>query len=287
MTDQTPLPPAGDLSGEPPGPPANDPDAVPPPGSEPTQPIAPAPTAAVVPTAQTPMAVQVPTVAEPPAVPPPPAAPPPPPPAGAARGRPPAYTMVTVFDETVTMNQLWGIPLIGVFVRGILLIPHAIILAFYGMLVFFLTWVTWIPVLINGRYPAWGYDLVGGFMRWYTRVYAYGTLMAATYPPFSPSAPHDVDVAWDLDQEVPRWAGIPLLGLFVRSLLLIPHFIVLWALGIVANFVNLVAWIPVLLYGRYPAWGYLLVGGYLRWMNRVGAYLLLMTGPYPPFKLED
>ena len=31
----------------------------------------------------------------------------------------------------------------------------------------------------------------------------------------------------------------------------------------------------------------LLVGGYLRWMNRIGAYLLLMTGPYPPFKLED
>lgn len=255
MTDQTPMPPAGDQ-----------------PGGQ-TEPI---PTDAVA-TAP----AQVP--AQPASTPPPP----PPPPGGARPGRPPVYTMVTAFDETVTMNNLWGIPLIGVFVRGILLIPHAIILAFYGMLVFVLTWVTWIPVLINGRYPTWGYDLVGGFMRWYTRVYAYGSLMAATYPPFSPSAPHDVDVAWDLDQEVPRWAGIPLLGLLVRSLLLIPHFIVVGVLGIVVNFLNLLTWIPVLLYGRYPAWGYLLVGGYLRWMNRIGAYLLLMTGPYPPFRLED
>ncbi|MCU0484004.1 MAG: DUF4389 domain-containing protein [Chloroflexi bacterium] len=257
MSDQPPLPPGGDSTNVPePQPAAAQATAM-----EPTRPM-------------------------PPAVPPPPAEPPPPP-AGAGARRAPAYSMITAFDESVTMNQLWGIPLLGIWVRGILLIPHAIILGFYGLLVFFLTWVTWIPVLVNGRYPQWGYDLVGGFIRWYTRVYAYGTLMAAKYPPFSTSAPHDVDVAWDLDQEVPRWAGIPLLGLFIRSLLLIPHFIVLWALGIVTGIVTLVAWIPVLLYGRYPAWGYLLVGGYLRWMNRIGAYLLLMTGPYPPFRLED
>jgi hypothetical protein len=195
--------------------------------------------------------------------------------------------MVTVFDESVTMNQLWGIPLIGIWVRVILLIPHAIVLAFYGLLVFFLTWVTWIPVLLNGRYPTWGYDLVGGFIRWYSRVYAYATLMAAKYPPFSTGGDHDVDVAWDYEQEVPPWAGIPLIGLFVRWLLLIPHFIVLWALGIVVGLLTFVTWIPVLLYGRYPAWGYMFVGGYLRWLNRIYSYLLLMTGPYPPFRLED
>jgi Domain of unknown function (DUF4389) len=270
MTDETrPLPPGG-MPGEPPGAPSGE-----------------APGPEIAGSTDLPVTAPPATVAPPP--PPPPAATPPPPPAGASpgSGRPPVYTMVTVFDETVTMNQLWGIPIIGIWVRGILLIPHAIILAFYGMLVFLLTWVTWIPVLINGQYPAWGYSLVGGFVRWSTRVYAYATLMAAKYPPFSTTGEHDVDVAWDLDQDVPRWAGIPLLGLFARAVLLIPHFVVLWALGIVAGFVNLITWIWVLLYGRYPAWGYLLVGGYLRWLNRIGAYLLLMTGPYPPFRLED
>ena len=236
MTDQTPVPPAGEPAGTPPPAPGL---AAPPPG------------------------------------------------AGTGPGPAPAYTMVTVFDESVTMNQLWGIPLIGIWVRVILLIPHAIVLAFYGLLVFFLTWVTWIPVLLNGRYPTWGYDLVGGFIRWYSRVYAYATLMAAKYPPFSTGGDHDVDVAWDYEQEVPPWAGIPLIGLFVRWLLLIPHFIVLWALGIVVGLLAFVTWIPVLLYGRYPAWGYMFVGGYLRWLNRIYSYLLLMTGPYPPFRLED
>ena len=37
---------------------------------------------------------------------------------------------------------------------------------------------------MNGRYPQIGYDLVGGFFRWYTRVIGWIFLMAGPYPPF-------------------------------------------------------------------------------------------------------
>ncbi len=207
-----------------------------------------------------------------------------PPPPGA---RTPIYSMVTTFDETVTMSRLWGIPILGIAIRGLLLIPHYIVLAFYGVLVVLLQLVVWIPVLFGGRYPAWGYSLVGGYVRWLTRVQAYLILAASAYPPLSTGGRHDVTVEWDPAQAIPRWAGIPILGVLIRVLLLIPHFVILWLLGIVVGILGLVTWIPVLLNGRYAAWAYLIVGGYMRWQNRIASYVLLMTGPYPPFSIDD
>ena len=259
--------------------------------TQPTQPIPPVPQDPGV--APSPQGVMEPPASPPPAPPfaPPPFAPPPPPPPAASAPppgpRPPIYPMVTTFDETVTMSRLWGIPLLGLMVRWLLLIPHYVVLAFYGLLVALLQLVVWIPVLVNGKYPAWGYSTVGGFIRWVTRVQAYATLAASAYPPLSTSGRHDVDVRWDESQPVARWAGIPLFGVWIRMILLIPHLIIVYFLGIAVAFLALVTWIPVLLGGRYPDWGYRIVGGYMRWQNRISCYALLMTGPYPPFSLDD
>lgn len=195
--------------------------------------------------------------------------------------------MITTFDEGVTMSRLWGIPLLGVAVRWFLLLPHYIVLALYGIVVALLQLVIWIPVLVHGRYPAWGYSIVGGFIRWNTRVGAYAMLAAAAYPPLSTGGRHDVDVRWDESQSIARWAGIPLLGVWIRSILLIPHLIILYFLGIAVGFLSLLTWIPVLLTARYGDWAYRIIGGFIRWQNRTICYALLMTGPYPPFSLDD
>lgn len=195
--------------------------------------------------------------------------------------------MVTTFDQSVTMSRLWGIPLLGVLVRSILLIPHYIVLAFYTMAVGLLLLVMWIPVLVNGRYPGGGYSFVGGYIRWTTRVQAYLLLAASAYPPLSTTGRHDVDVRWDESQAIPRWAGIPIVGILIRMLLVIPHLIVLYFLALAVAFLNLITWAPVLVNGRYADWAYRIVGGSLRWQNRISCYVLLMTGPYPPFSLDD
>ena len=74
-----------------------------------------------------------------------------------------------------------------------------------------------------------------------------------------------------------RFWAIPLVGVLARMLALIPHLIVML----------LVLWIPVLFVGRYPRWGYALVGGWLRWQLRVNAFFLGLTDEYPPFRLSD
>ena len=216
--------------------------------TEPTEPNQPAPQPPEIAAAQPPQPPDIAAAPPPPATPPPaalgpvepPPAPPPPaappvPPLGAGSPppgpRPPIYPMITTFDETVTMSRLWGIPLLGIMVRWFLLIPHYVVLAFYGIVVVLLQFVIWIPVLVNGQYPAWGYSIMGGFIRWVTRVQAYAILAAAAYPPLSTGGRHDVDVRWDESQPVARWAGIPLIGVWIRSILLIPHLIILYFLG--------------------------------------------------------
>jgi hypothetical protein len=84
-----------------------------------------------------------------------------------------------------------------------------------------------------------------------------------------------------------RFYAIPLVGYVARVVLLVPHVFVLAVLGLVVMVVQLFLWVPVLIAGRYPRWGYTVVGNYLRWTVRVSAFLFGLTDRYPPFRLGD
>jgi Domain of unknown function (DUF4389) len=75
--------------------------------------------------------------------------------------------------------------------------------------------------------------------------------------------------------------------IFVKWLLAIPHFVVLWLLGIVTELLVIVCWFVVLITGRWPRGLFDFVVGFERWRMRVAAYLLLQTDRYPPFSLAD
>jgi hypothetical protein len=75
--------------------------------------------------------------------------------------------------------------------------------------------------------------------------------------------------------------------IFVKGLLLIPHFIVLFVLGICAYFVTFIAWFAILFTGKYPRGLFGFTSGLIRWQTRVSSYLYLLTDAYPPFSLED
>lgn len=73
---------------------------------------------------------------------------------------------------------------------------------------------------------------------------------------------------------------------FFRAFMVIPHAIVLLALGIAAGVVAFITWWAILFTGKYPQWAFDIIAGYVRWYTRVSSYYLLVTDKYPPFSLE-
>lgn len=74
--------------------------------------------------------------------------------------------------------------------------------------------------------------------------------------------------------------------IFVKSwLFVIPHVIVLALLGFVYLASLAIAFLAILIAGRYPRPLFNLAVGFLRWQFRVNVYAYLMRDEYPPFSL--
>lgn len=95
----------------------------------------------------------------------------------------PADLIVTPGEH---LNRLWGIPLLGLMTRAVLVFPQLIVLGVLSIAIYFAMLVIWIPVLLNGRFPQLGYDLFGGYLRLVVRASLWTLLMPLPYPPITP-----------------------------------------------------------------------------------------------------
>ncbi|HEY4463878.1 MAG TPA: DUF4389 domain-containing protein [Streptosporangiaceae bacterium] len=77
------------------------------------------------------------------------------------------------------------------------------------------------------------------------------------------------------------------LTVLFRFILFIPHYFVLYVLSIAAGVIAVIGWFGALFAGHLPGFAAEFLAGYLRWQTRALAYLLLLTGEYPPFALND
>ena len=91
--------------------------------------------------------------------------------------------------------------------------------------------------------------------------------------------PRDGDLLFDVAYPPRLSRGL----IFIKWLLLIPHYFVLWALSFVSSVVSFIAFFAILILGRYPRELWNLSYWILRWSARVGAYGSLMRDEYPPF----
>ena len=100
-------------------------------------------------------------------------------------------------------------------------------------------------------------------------------------PPAQPPAT-DYPIAFTFDPpaRIARWRPL------VHWLLAIPHFIVLYALAIVASVVVFVAWIVGVVTGRIPEGLLGVITMYSRYNIRVSNYLLFLQPQYPPFEFS-
>jgi uncharacterized protein DUF4389 len=138
-------------------------------------------------------------------------------------------------------------------------------------------------ILFRQKYPRWWFDWNRELLRFTNRVTAYVALMDDRYPSTDEEQSVHLDFPYpDVPQELNRW--LPL----VKWLLAIPHYVVLFFLGIAAFVAVVVAWFAILFTGRYPRGLFDFVEGVIRWSNRVTGYaLILVTDQYPPFRLRS
>ena len=137
-------------------------------------------------------------------------------------------------------------------------------------------------ILFVGKYPRWWFDWNRELLRFLARVHTYSVLMNDQYPSTDEEQWVQLEFEYpNVETDLSR--GMPL----VKWFLAIPHYVVLFFLGIGVFFAVIYAWFAILFTGRYPRGVFDFVMGWQRWALRVAAYaIILVTDTYPPFSLE-
>jgi hypothetical protein len=158
----------------------------------------------------------------------------------------------------------------------LILLPGAAVVAFLG----------WFSIVFTNRLPDSWSDYVMAVLRYDWRIRAYLLAWVDRYPSFSPVAGH-IDPG---DYPAVLYCARPVqrrrVTVIFRALMVIPHYLALAVLSILAFVVLVVAWFAVLITGRWPESMRSFAMGWLRWTARVAAYSLLVTDVYPPFSLR-
>ncbi len=135
-------------------------------------------------------------------------------------------------------------------------------------------------ILFRKKYPKWWFNWNLELAKFGLRVESYLLLLRDEYPSTDEEQAVHVELAYPDAQKLGR--GMPL----VKWFLAIPHYIVLFFLGIAVIVCWIIAWFAILFTGRYPRGLFDFIVGVLRWSLRVQSYaIILITDKYPPFSM--
>ncbi len=184
---------------------------------------------------------------------------------------------ITVTVETPESLSRW----LWLF-KWLLLIPHFIVLSILGFVSWFTLLASWIIIVITGKRPKGLFDFHLGLLRWSTNVNIYGSHLTDRYPEFTMDANsnYPVQVTGEYQESASR------VSTFFRYFLVIPHWIVLWFVGIISFFVMFIHVIVVLITGKPNEGMFNFLVGYNRWQARANGYYWLLTDEYPPFSMD-
>jgi hypothetical protein len=199
------------------------------------------------------------------------------------------HPVSVTFPDVEYRNKLYAVPIIGLVLKWVMLIPFFIALYIVSIIVQLAGYVTWIPVMFVGKYAGFADTIYGGYVRWTSRIAAYMTGIQDHYPSFSfadDAGSGDVSITWPFNEQPKRLWAFPILGIVLKVIICIPHFIALAILSLLCCLLVLVTWIPVITSGVYPQWGIDFIGGTIRWHTRLFTYLYGIHDQYPPFSLD-
>lgn len=185
-------------------------------------------------------------------------------------------------------NRIFSVPLVGILIKLLLLIPVFIeILLLFIWFFVAVALINSFVVLATGKYWPHAYRFTLGLLKLGVKTEFYFLGLTDKYPWFG----LNIDDEFKLDIVIPerskRLYAIPLLGGAIRIVLLIPYFVFS---GIISNaaFIGayLLAWALVLFKGRYPEGIFELTRDAIRVNTSISAYLAGLSDRYPSFYIS-
>lgn len=164
--------------------------------------------------------------------------------------------------------------------RLILVIPHAIWLSLWGIVVALAAIVSWFATLFAGTTPQGLHDFIAQFLRYSTQVSGYLFFLADPYPGFLGDRPYPADLSIAPPAPQNRWkTGF-------RIFLAIPALIVAQVLGYLLEVLGLISWFACLFTGAMPMGLRNLTAWAIRFTAQTHGYVLLLTDRYPDFSTD-
>lgn len=170
------------------------------------------------------------------------------------------------------------------FFRLILAIPWLIVATFWGILFLFTHLISWVAIIILGRYPQWLYEFNSGVVRFSIRTSAWIYLQTDVWPPFSLSDDATYPIRVNFAPAAERQSRLKAL---FRWILALPVLLVLsYGTSYIQLLAGLVAWLTIVFRGYLPEG----VNNMMTFVNsfhaRVLGYIAILTDDYPPIGLE-
>jgi uncharacterized protein DUF4389 len=196
-----------------------------------------------------------------------------------------------MYPEIIVANnehpKRWlAFPVVGYLVKLLLLIPLLFVLLFLELWYGILMLITPFVILFTGKYWDLAYKYTLIYMRMFTKVSQYLFGISDKYPGFSFDENGLFTLKYDKPIKSSRFLAFPVVGYFIRLIILIPYSIYQEILGIGALFAVVFSWFAVLFTGRYPESLFEFVRDYLRVYNASFIYMSYLSDTYPSFKIS-
>ena len=175
-----------------------------------------------------------------------------------------------------------------VFFRGVIAFPAMVYVASFAPLIH-VGWsfggVVVVPValaiIFRGVYPSYALKFNHSLFELNTRLTAYILFLTDDYPSIEANGRISIELP-DIDGGKKLNRVLPI----IKWLLAIPLYIVGIVYVVASILVTVIAWVSIIITGRYPRWAEGIVVGTISFWNRVIGYCaILVTDKYPSFSL--
>lgn len=170
--------------------------------------------------------------------------------------------------------------------NAILAIPHFIVLYVLNLVGELFAFVGWFAILFTGRLPPGIGSFLAGVHRYQWRVLTFALFLREPYPAFGVPSGYAEPGGDPATLNITPAARYSRPAVFFRVILIIPHAVFGFFLGIGLYFASIVAFFAVLITGRWPGGLRKFVVGVEFWSVRVNAWYFLLADPYPPFSIS-